>query len=77
MSRTLANDVRFHGNGTSGAMQLVVQAAAKTFKQKISETMNKKCQTLTNVRIANRLSLVVLPPERSRSSVAVVALGSD
>jgi hypothetical protein len=75
VSRTLANDVGFHRDRAGGAVQLVVQTAAKTFTR--LETVIKKCQTLTDVRIANRLALVVLPPERSRSSVAVVTLRSD
>ena len=77
VSRTLANDVGFHRNGAGGAVQFVVQTAAKTLR----------LETVKKITDVHRLALVVLPPERSRSSVVpcnkagfklvAVALGPD
>jgi len=54
--RTFANDVRLHGNGTSRAMQFVIQATS------VTEMNNKLCKARFYSRIANRLAFIVLSP---------------
>jgi len=40
VSRTLANDVGFHRNGAGGAVQFVVQTAAKTLRLETVKKMS-------------------------------------
>ena len=52
-------------------MQLIIKATSAKHIQ--SEKF--KIKSLENLRIANYFPLVILPPKRSRSRVAIVALG--
>jgi len=60
MSRTLANDVGFHRNGAGGAVQFVVQTAAKTLR----------LETVKKITDVHRLALVG-PDERVMAAVWV------
>ena len=64
------DDVGLHTDRSSGAVELVVQAAPIEREYEYSFVrLTKK-----NVRIAYRLPLVIFPPQRCCSRVAVVAL---